>query len=571
MSKKGSVALLAERFGGTTKNATGKNKKTSKYVDKRTPQEDVFDEPAMWEGSERKPIEGSRMDLDAGDFWAVSDTELDEAKAEPDMLAGQGATTAHGQESKAGDDNVSATHSPTSPEVGAFTPKVSEQAGRGEEVPMESLVVESPVLGSQVSFELSPKVEQTAIEPLDRPPDIDTGQTADLPAITMELTPDEPKEDMHGLLHTPRSLSPAASDRGVRLDRAISPSAEADDYALQQGISPVSEFRRSVSRGLAPVQEEPHDEDGAVGKTTEVNRDSGFVTGSPHPPLSRHFDDFQQQRDSGVHLRDYPDISPRLESEGSRFDDRPRRSPLVENPKRRQLSESTPVLQAQETPVTPEPQKSRSPTRRSRKQYPDLGPEAAAASLIGGAALLSGAGSERRSVSDQAEKRQVSGSGSGPGGDRRAVSNTGISRSKTPEPLNLRSESPSVLRYSGTPPLRSRRTRSGDLRTLSQLSNGSHSDITPSALLQPSLSPSPVSGSGAVDPANAPTAINPPGPASSSSSSDLRRPTTSPHHNPSNTSKNTNNTQHTPLANEGRVRSKDMADVYVSRGPKYYK
>lgn len=499
MSKKGSVAALAERFGGTTKKTTGKRKKVSKYVDKRTPQDDLFDEPAMWEGSERKAVEGSRLDLDTGDFWAVGDSELDEEASaeEPDSFAGrQGATTSYGQEAKAGDDNVSATHSPTGQEAGEFTPQVPEQASRAEEVPMESLVVESPVLGSHASFEMSPREEQTAIEPLDRPPDIDTGQR------------EEAGEEQHGL-HTPRSLSPA-SERGVRLDTAVSPSVEADDYAMLQGISPVSDFKRSVSRRLPPVQEEPQEEKREVGKhgtgIGDVNRDSGVVTGSPHPPLSRHFDEFrQEQRDSGVHLRDYPNMSPRLlspepkrvsqsslESEGAKLDDKPRRSPLVE---------STPVLAAQETPVTPEPQKS-----RRRKRYPDLGPEAAAATTLAeGAALLK--------------------------------SNTGISRARTPEALSL------------TPPLRSRRTRSGDLRSLSQSSHRSHSDL--SALLQPS--PSPVSAA-AVDPASA---IKTPGPAScSSSSSDLRRPTAPPNTSPSASS-------HTPLANEGRVRSKDMASVYV--------
>lgn len=554
MSKKGSVAALAERFGGTTKKATGKRKKVSKYVDKRTPQDDLFDEPAMWEGSERKPVEGSRLDLDAGDFWAVPDAELDEPSAEPDTLAGQGSATSYGQDTKAGDDNVSATHSPISQEAGEFTPQVPEQASRAEEVPMESLVVESPVLGSQASFEMSPTEEQTVIEPLDRPPDIDTGQTTGLATTTAALTPDGAGKERHGL-RTPRSLSPA-SDRGTRLDRAVSPSVEADDYAMLQGISPVSDFRRSVSRGLPPVQEEPHEEEGDVGKhgtglstaarSPDINRDSGFVTGSPHPPLSRHFDEFrQEQRDSGVHLRDYPNEAERvsqssLESEGAKLDDKPRRSPLAESPRRRQLSEGTPVLEAQETPVTPEPQKSRSPSRRARKRYPDLGPEAAAATLAEGAALLGGARGEPDT---------------GSSGQRRAVSsNTGISRAKTPEPLNLAPESPSLLRYSGTPPLRSRRTRSGDLRSLSQLSNRSHSDI--SALLQ--ASPSPVGG--AVDPPA--SALKTPGPASSSSSSDLRKPTAPPataHHNNS----NNNSSSHTPLANEGRVRSKDMADVYV--------
>lgn len=54
----GGVALLAQKFGGTKK-TKGKKKGKSKYVDKRTPQEDdMFDDPSLWEGADRKPCGG---------------------------------------------------------------------------------------------------------------------------------------------------------------------------------------------------------------------------------------------------------------------------------------------------------------------------------------------------------------------------------------------------------------------------------------------------------------------------------------------------------------------------------
>ena len=99
---------------------------------------------------------------------------------------------------------------------------------------------------------------------------------------------------------------------------------------------------------------------------------------------------------------------------------------------------------------------------------------------------------------------------------RRSASNTSLSRRRTPEPLRFRPDSPGINRASGTPtptPPQLRRVdrrMSGDLRALRQQNN-----TTPVASASTSAS------------ATAPVAT-------------------------------------TPVANEGRVRSKDMTDVYVS-------
>lgn len=568
-SKKGSVAALAQRFGGATK-ATGKTPLVSDHVDNHTLQEDdLFYEPAMREGAKDNPLQGSRLDVDSGDSWAVPNMNLDEEQSDPDLQnSGQGAAaTSHGREpTTPGSDNVSEPCSQPDIDAGKFTPQLPDQDSREAEIPLESVVVESPVLGSQHSVDFP----------------MDEGQPrATSPHASPAAGPGVPEireATLYDFSDEPRVLS---MDGARNLEDIETGSDDA-----QVTRSSIIDYSRSLPGGLPAVQEEPHEEEAessgpifaakARPVTPDINRDSGVVTGSPVPPRVQQFESPQQQRDSGVHMREATEASPRLlssrafspqptrlshssiEEDGASTEEKsPKRSP-VESETQRRFREATPVLEAQDAPVTPEPRKN---TSKSRK-YPDLGPspgkKAAAAALAGGGALLaagatrsrspspspspSPAGSQR-SVSDNTDELRSSAL---PRQRRAASSNTGISRSRTPEPLNIRAESPSLLRHSGTPPLRSRRTRSGDLRSLSQLSNRSHSDLG----AQASSSPASAVSAANKAPAHLPKTTTP-------ASSDLRRATT-----PAAVAQGTSSA---PTANEGRVRSKDMADVYVSR------
>lgn len=577
-SKKGSVAALAERFGGAKK-ATGKTGTVSDYVDNNHPQDDdLFDEPAMWDGAEHEPLRAARLDVDSGDYWTVHETNLEEEQSDPDMQnSGQGAAaTSHGREpTTPGSDNVSEPCSQPDIDAGTFTPQIPDQASREAEIPLESVVVESPVLGSQSSVDF-PTDEQ---QPMVKSP-------RELPDARPDLPESSEDANLHDFLYQPQD-SPTPPPRSPVPEKmssleGVTPIIEAKNENASVAGPSVVDFSRSMPMGLPSVQEEPHEEEAESSKhvlpaaaravTPDVNRDSGVVTGSPGPPRVHQFESAQQQRDSGVHMRDPSGASPRLlgtrafsphparlshssiEDEGANIDDKsPKRSSTAESEAQRRFREATPVLEAQDAPVTPEPRKSKSKSRK----YPDLGPspgkKAAAAALAGGGALLA-AGATRsrspspspspapsqRSVSDVTDELRASAL---PRQRRAASSNTGISRARTPEPLSLRAESPSLLRHSGTPPLRSRRSRSGDLRSLSQLSNRSHSDLGAQASSSPA---SAVSAANKGPPAH-------PSPASS----DLRRATT-----PAVVAQGTNNP---PTANEGRVRSKDMADVYVSQ------
>ncbi|KAF5591802.1 uncharacterized protein FSUBG_10383 [Fusarium subglutinans] len=307
--------------------------------------------------------------------------------------------------------------------------------------------------------------------------------------------------------------------------------------------SDISDLRRSPSRLLEPVPEVPEAEvepakdafstpkakrDSApVGDASsfqrrsrrlseEAHRDSGFggdlATLRRSKPASH-----EASRDSGVHTEDWAErenqIQPVADRAVLQTPDPPSERRLRRSPR------GTPVLREPAAPgPTPEPEK--------KKQYGALTPAGTAVAAVAAGAGLAAAlrGPElstpipipttspnpfspsvsgQRSASDNATPSRRSTprlEGSG----RRTVSNTSLSRRRTPEPLRLRPESPGINRSSGTstPPLRRVDKRmSSDLRALRQ---------------QNTTTAAPVSS--------------------------------------------------TPVANEGRARAKDMADVYDGFG-----
>ncbi|KAF5582626.1 hypothetical protein FPCIR_9475 [Fusarium pseudocircinatum] len=307
--------------------------------------------------------------------------------------------------------------------------------------------------------------------------------------------------------------------------------------------SDISDLHRSPSRLLEPVLEVPEAEvepakdafstpkakrDSApVGEalsfqrrsrrlSEEAHRDSGF--GGELAGLRRSKPASQEaSRDSGVHTADWAEresqIQPVVDRAVLQTPDPPSERRLRRSPR------GTPVLREPAAPgPTPEPEK--------KKQYGALTPAGTAVAAVavgaGLAAALRGPEpstpvpipttspnpilsslSGQRSASDDATPSRRSTprlEGSG----RRTVSNTSLSRRRTPEPLKLRPESPGINRSSGTPtpPLRRVDKRmSSDLRALRQ---------------QNTTVAAPVSS--------------------------------------------------TPVANEGRARAKDMADVYDGFG-----
>jgi hypothetical protein len=354
-------------------------------------------------------------------------------------------------------------------------------------------------------------------------------------------------------------------------------------------MSSIPDLRRSLI-SLPPVQEEEVEEEHGkeqqqhLMRTPEVNRDSGFISDSATPRRrSRHYED-DSHRDSGVHLRDWPESTPPrtsrrdLEAHPARTSgsslkaethsyhqetprSESRQTASISTPEVSRISGSsglaqTPKLKEPSPPATtPEPHKISVKKRTATKQL-DREPEPAARNVGAPLTVPSPAPSERRVVSDHSalhhrgeSLRRSPASSDLSMAARRSASNTSMSRLRTPEPLNLRPDSPGSVRslHSATPPLRRNRI-SGDLRAVS--------------LGQRSLSE--LSASSAATPANkdkgnnkeAATAAAALGVGVAAGAAALALA--------SNSSRASANT--TPVANEGRVRSKDMADVYDGYG-----
>ncbi|KAK8924920.1 hypothetical protein VCV18_005346 [Metarhizium anisopliae] len=253
----GGVALLAEKFGGGKKKTKGKQKK---IVDKRQPQDDdMFDDPALWEGADKKALDDGKDAELHENFWGGAADEEEEGNKDKEVAKGVGMLeVANTRELK---------HVLPGTMSGSFT----ESDGGWTEtpqhgVPLSDEFAESPILGR--------------------------GEAA---ALTMSKEP-------AGLLR--RSAGVGEPVGGLLKERS-------DPEPTLQSMGSESDFRRSPSRGLPSVQEVPEAEAIAAQynwPTPEMNRDSGFAPESPTPRRRRSLtstDD--QQRDSGVHTDDYSD------------------------------------------------------------------------------------------------------------------------------------------------------------------------------------------------------------------------------------------------------------------------
>ncbi|KAG7104538.1 hypothetical protein HYQ44_015850 [Verticillium longisporum] len=604
---------------GTPKSAVGKKKKgkskKSKYEDKKPGggDDDPFDDPILWEGADKKHV-SEIASFEVEKFWGSGP----EASKDVPAAAVDDKTAEDGERSLETDDK----------------PMVQEA--------VHAAMVEDTMEGVAIA----PVQDTKESEPspvLGRGPSHDEAL-----ATTRSVAKDEPppwaSESVRQSIETDID---EAVDRGFEAEqrRDFSEATPTDTY--MPAFEPTTDFRRSVSRGLPPVQEETYDEEetgeergrgrqsftAATPATPEVNRDSGFMSDSSHRRSARKSKVVVEQdnRDSGVHLREDEDgsrdaaRSPELgwstpknrsitvpEESSSR---RLRRSPLSKGELRERdhPMTKTPVLrEPSPRDVTPEPYKTRrhkSPERGiggddKRSRYHDLsaGTSDAGASLSRASALTPtgtavGTAVGRRSVSDHVtriqspalgpESSMVSSSVGGGALARRSASNTSLSlstsrhRMHTPEPLKFRPDSPGSVsasasasasgifnrRASATPPLRRVDKRvSGDLRSLRQRSEldlaaaspgGSASGSPRSSGTSTSPAAGGAGGAGAavLAVAGVAAAAAAAGAASSSSSSN-NSSTAKPKPDHDKTKSNA------PVANEGRVRSKDMPDVY---------
>ncbi|KAH8884452.1 hypothetical protein GQ53DRAFT_770818 [Thozetella sp. PMI_491] len=524
------VAALAQKFGGSKKK--GKKKKS---IDKRTQRDDDMFDDVLWEGADRRPLEGSRMDTIQDNFWDVP--EGDDAEKGWDEEAGE-----------------------TIKEMGEPTKEAT--AGEERQETRESGGFDAGSGLERQDSDTIPRQEQGKSKKIKK--ERQRSRSPSPVQRTFSFPDDIADED-------------AFATRDVHEPQTILPSIEpADDPPRALRPTPSLDFRRSLS-SLPPVKEEGSDEDEEQRRhrrhqrtshgssrnpqaSPDTNRDSGFVTGSPHMPRGNLHAD-EAIRDSGVHLREWAESTPKStpkHRELSRFDSTPARRSTSsvedeqqprhhshEDAKHRDLRRSPagerslrdkavgPVDTAHRLrepsppPRTPEPEKlaikkhtkdAPTPSREHQQQTPQ----------------------QTRSVSDRAaDKRAATTPDPHP---RRVISNTSLSRLRTPEPLNLRPDSPGSLRsYSGTPPLRrvDKRSVSSDLRSVS-LSQRKDEKAGDDKATQPASSST----------ASALPGVLVAGAAALGAAELISRAAQN----------------NTPVANEGRVRAKDMADVYDGYG-----
>ncbi|KAI1312519.1 hypothetical protein F5Y03DRAFT_239719 [Xylaria venustula] len=522
----GVVVDVIEKLGESKKE---KEKKKLKRADKKLHKEDgAVDASGVWEKSKHKRLEeGDSWVADSADFSTGPNTEAEAQSKEayPEIAA---------------------------PEASEEVPKLAQHQDHS----VDKNIAKSLVVGREMvpGFSRPPRAEETG-------PQMKEASTTEAAQINLDDKTSLQQDTHH-------QSSPRFGVRDVTEEPSLT--------LLTPSRTPSAlDYRRS----LPPVEEETHEDlqkdlqSGVVKKASvepEANRDSGFITESPNPQRHSLGLDDSGQRDSGVHMRGWTEETtpgPETEKAGSEKSNTGTMSNLIDNDNdsqtpqpqerrsRRSLFDSeTPKLSTPtqgrgwERGATPEKPGEEEPTKRTTTpltsratKYQDL---ALSRDAGGGAALRAHTPQQQsqRSVSDNVSSGNIRRESTTTTprlesvARRSTSSNTSISRLRTPELSKVRPESPGShsvhsirsLRSSGanTPPLRRvDRRMSGDLRALS------HNSSTPSL---------------------------------HSSTREPREPTER------DTAKDASSDRHvlsstiTPIANEGRVRAKDMTDVYVS-------
>jgi hypothetical protein len=401
----GGVAAIAEKFGGGKKK---KGSKKKKILDKRQPREDdIFDDPALWESADKKGLDDIAVPQETEDFWKAEEPD----EAGPDL----------------GNDTWGTENDVAAP------PQEEEREQSKAALPTPSSI--SP--GSDSGWKETARQGARLDESFEESPVLGRGEQGTRSATTglrLDSGASEPERGLFREDSQTRSLS-------------------------NEQISDSPEFRRSPSRGLPVVQEVPETEGDTnrdLWPSPEINRDSGFVPDSPDR-RSKTLEGLREepQRDSGIHT-EWDETAPR--TPGNRWDHKLRRSP-----------QSTPRLrEPEEQAATPEPEKRQKNYGSLADEFTPsrgiAGPGAAAAAALAAGAATASAGrdSDLRSVSDS-HARTLREQGASPSPSlssqraeqtlRRTASNTSIVRQRTPEPLKFRPESPGI-RSTPTPPLR---------------------------------------------------------------------------------------------------------------------
>ncbi|KAL5320712.1 hypothetical protein ACEPPN_011522 [Leptodophora sp. 'Broadleaf-Isolate-01'] len=316
---------------GTTTPAKklSKKDKKKKSIDRRAPREDdMFDDPALWEGADPKVHEEAKEgDDDSDGFWSPPQQEeepltIQEVVREAPEQDEQSAFILRTEttrpispisiaqpELQSGDIQVSAQKqaSPV-PELrsssSSDTPEFRDLPGpsRQPSDQADNFVVSSSKKqdkkkkkSSLDSNKLRDRdvIQQTSLPSASDPPTI-----VETP-VEREISFDQPPISQDHIFTPPRdSFEQQHSNRDIPSQESsqhIQPRPQSRSFLSRLSDLPI--VHEESSTQLEPEDRHPHDAD--------ANRDSAFVTGSPTPTQQGFSDNHEHVRDSGVHLRDF--------------------------------------------------------------------------------------------------------------------------------------------------------------------------------------------------------------------------------------------------------------------------
>ncbi|PMD39972.1 hypothetical protein L207DRAFT_529890 [Hyaloscypha variabilis F] len=307
----------------TPQRKLSKKEKKKKSIDLGpTPRDDIFDDPALWEGAEPKAHEEIRhIDDDAGsDGFGFTSRDTDEPVPfhEPYEIREPSPGLEHHRHvedsrpiSPAGaarstPEEAIRTHERELSLEDAHTPR-EDLPGDGYQL-MEEHKSREPEHGSSTGEERIGQTPSDGYVPENAKDSEDihlseehfsgpSRSIVDTPPADKEASFEEPLPIIHEDISTPSKTSgeQAHGERSVAFENVI-------EHNPARPLS-TSKYGRSSFSDLPVVHEElehlpphPHHD-------FEGNRDSAFVTGSP-TPRHQFTDDHEHVRDSGVHLRD---------------------------------------------------------------------------------------------------------------------------------------------------------------------------------------------------------------------------------------------------------------------------
>jgi len=325
------TAMTAEKTLPTKKLSKKEQRKMS--IDKRTPRDDVFDDPALWEGEEPMAFEETKGGDDEGSdgFWSPQQEKTE------DSLEEQTQSNIPIVDDHPGLPEVSTTkHTSVSEDL--KLQEEPEQYHQNKDV--QTSVSESKELAAdegtvQVREIVEPekqwndlpdefvtssskkdkkKKKQSRLAAWDTPEQQDESRIVEPPILpslseppktsfdTTELQSVLQKEEIS---HSREPTTSVGEHRGQE-----QPAAEYDP--LPHAVASIYGRPGSRAGSALPVvrEESPEDPKRIVRQpspsyvTTDLNRDSAFITESPVPPQRGFTDKYEHIRDSGVHLRD---------------------------------------------------------------------------------------------------------------------------------------------------------------------------------------------------------------------------------------------------------------------------